>query len=97
MTVPLSPEEFGVKIQTKWKQDLPTLPVPDDAQLQRWARIHHCQPQDLVRAIKSAETKLRYTPNAFHDPDHPISYVSSAANRYRNQREAQNSNSQKAA
>lgn len=66
-----------------WQAQLPTLPTPDREQMLRWIRIHRFDIEPVLHGIQAAATKLRWKPDCFHDPDHPIAYVSKAANLFR--------------
>ena len=73
-------------LEHAWEEQLPSLPKPDSTQFMRWVRIHGYDTEPVLYGIRAAATKLRFLPHAFNDPDHPIAYVSRAANNFRRQR-----------
>lgn len=79
-------DELVGTLERAWAEQLPTLRKPDSSQWLRWLRIHDYDIEPILHGIKCAATKLRHQPDAFHDADHPIAYVSKCANRFRPQR-----------
>jgi hypothetical protein len=71
-------DRLVVELQELWKRELPSLPVPDERQFQRWLR-GRTDPDALIYAMVQA--KRRMVRHSWTDPTHHILFISSVNNK----------------
>jgi hypothetical protein len=71
------------QLEAYWLEVLPSIPVPNSDQFERWLHIHGYTTEPLKHAIRSAARRLTRKP--FNDSQHHLQYISAVALSYLNE------------
>ena len=75
-------EDAISELRELWTATLPSLPVPNDEQFDRWLRQSYGNPEPLIYGMAQAVKRLAWRP--FNDSQHHLAFISSCAIAYLN-------------